>query len=134
MMKGGKTIRLRDAAVLSGYHPDYLSYLIRNKKLLGIRKGRNWFVYEAELKAYVAERQEALQHDAPIFKKQGYKIVFWPWLAFGGLAIFLLLINYFAGWINVDKAEASDSGDGNATHVIQTYYNDHDGKAVTSAQ
>lgn len=133
MMKGDKTIRLRDAAVLSGYHPDYLSYLIRNKKLLGIRKGRNWFVYEAELKAYVAERQEALQCEAPILKKKGYKVVFWPWLAFGGLALFLLLINYYVGVINIDKAEASDSADNN-TKVIQTFYNDQGGKAVTTVK
>ena len=133
-MKGGKTIKLREAAIISGYHPDYLSYLIRNKKLLGFKKGHDWYVGEAELRAYVLKRQQELQQNTPIIKKISYKKVFWPWLAFAGLAIFLLAINYFfVGWLNIDQAVASDEEDSQgATKVIQTYYNDQGGNAVSS--
>ena len=140
-MKGDKLIRLRQAADISGYHPDYLSYLIRNKKLLGIRKGHNWFVYEKELKAYLEQRlKEQKMASAPLsgspirrIKKSGFKQVNWPWLAFTALALFLLLANYIYGIVSAPKVEASKGDANGATKVIQTFYDDQGSKAISAS-
>jgi hypothetical protein len=39
-------IPVRDAAEISGYHPDYVSALIRSGKVEGKKIGRNWFTTE----------------------------------------------------------------------------------------
>lgn len=43
-------IPLKQASEISGYHQDYLSQLIRQKKIKGTKIGRNWFVKEEEIK------------------------------------------------------------------------------------
>jgi excisionase family DNA binding protein len=45
-------IPLRDAAVRTGYHPDYLSSLIRQGRLSGIKVGKAWTVSTADLNRY----------------------------------------------------------------------------------
>ena len=48
----GKKISLREASAITGYHPDYLSSLIRNKQLEGKKIGRNWYTTKEALKDY----------------------------------------------------------------------------------
>lgn len=45
-----KLIDLKQAASLSGYNPDYISFLIRSGKLKGQRIGRSWFTTAKDLK------------------------------------------------------------------------------------
>lgn len=49
-------ISLREAANISGYHQDYLSFLIRKNKLHGEKIGRAWCVKEDELKKFLSEK------------------------------------------------------------------------------
>jgi len=49
-------ISLRQASKISGYHPDYLSQLIRKGKIRAIRIGRNWFVPEQEIKNFSSDK------------------------------------------------------------------------------
>lgn len=48
----GKKISLREASAITGYHPDYLSSLIRSKQLEGQKIGRNWYTTKEALKDY----------------------------------------------------------------------------------
>jgi hypothetical protein len=43
-------ITLREAGQKSGYHPDYLSSLIRDGKLQGQKLGKTWVTTEIEIK------------------------------------------------------------------------------------
>ena len=52
-----KIISLKKAAENSGYHPDYLGYLIRNGKLEGKKIGRNWFTTEKAIKDFMAAQK-----------------------------------------------------------------------------
>jgi hypothetical protein len=45
-----KFITLREAARLTGYHQDYLSYCIRTGRLVGQKVGKTWVTTEEELK------------------------------------------------------------------------------------
>lgn len=52
-----KELSLKEASALTGYHPDYISYLIRNGKIKGSKIGRNWFVSKTELQGYLSTKQ-----------------------------------------------------------------------------
>ncbi len=66
-MKGrispNKCISLKEASQTSGYHPDYLSYLIREKKLEGKRVSRDWFTTEEAVKNYISSKKFILIKD-----------------------------------------------------------------------
>jgi len=46
-------ISLKQARQIFGYHPDYLSQLIRKGKLKAKRIGRDWFITEKAIKSYL---------------------------------------------------------------------------------
>jgi hypothetical protein len=50
-------ITLKEAAAISGYHQDYISYLIRTNKVQGEKVGRNWFTTKAEIERYLSTKQ-----------------------------------------------------------------------------
>jgi len=50
-------ISLRQASEISGYHPDYLSYLIRKGKIEGRKIGRDWFTTEESVKSYLSSKK-----------------------------------------------------------------------------
>jgi hypothetical protein len=50
-------ISLKKAAENSGYHPDYLGYLIRKGKLEGKKIGHNWFTTEKAVKKFLASQK-----------------------------------------------------------------------------
>jgi len=52
-------ISLREASKISGYHQDYLSFLIRQNKLSGIRVGRNWGVNKQDLLNFMSTKPDS---------------------------------------------------------------------------
>jgi hypothetical protein len=50
-------ISLKRASEISGYHPDYLSSLIRKEKIKGRRIGRDWFTTEEAIKSYLSTKR-----------------------------------------------------------------------------
>lgn len=61
-------ISLREASKISGYHQDYLSFLIRKNKLQGQKIGKVWCVKEDDLRNFMQEKaslksQEDLESD-----------------------------------------------------------------------
>lgn len=50
-------ILLKEAAKISGYHQDYLSFLIRKGQLKGQKIGHNWFLEEAELRSFLSQKK-----------------------------------------------------------------------------
>ena len=53
----GARISLKEVAKLTGYHPDYISYLIRNKKIDAEKIGRNWFTTKEEVQSYLSTKK-----------------------------------------------------------------------------
>lgn len=49
-------ISLKQAAELSKYHPDYLSYLIRSGKLEGKKIGKSWLTTERAVQEFLGTR------------------------------------------------------------------------------
>lgn len=52
-----KVISLHQASLISGYHQDYLSALIRKNEIRGEKKGGNWFTTEEEIKTYILKQK-----------------------------------------------------------------------------
>lgn len=48
-------ISLKQASLISGYHPDYLGYLIRKGKLEGVRIGKSWLTTKEAVLSYLSE-------------------------------------------------------------------------------
>jgi len=55
-----KFITLREAALLTGYHQDYLSYCIRTGRLVGQKVGKNWLTTEEALRQCFNEKDTSL--------------------------------------------------------------------------
>lgn len=90
-----KVISLHQASLISGYHQDYLSSLIRKNEIRGEKVGRNWFTTEEEIKNYIL-RQE-IRHKKTVlkyflyFKKINKSFI----SAFACLAIFSVGIYFY---------------------------------------
>lgn len=52
-----KVVSLSEAAKITGYHPDYLSALIRKKELDGRKVGKSWFTTEEALNDYSLKKK-----------------------------------------------------------------------------
>lgn len=78
-------ISLKEAAKISGYHPDYLSSLIREKKLFGERIGRSWCTTEEAVRAYLAGDKNMAKNQTLFSRKLKMLIL-------SGLIIFLLIL------------------------------------------
>ena len=50
-------ISLKEASSISGYHPDYLSALIRKGEIEGEKVGRNWVTTEEEIRNYIFKQK-----------------------------------------------------------------------------
>lgn len=53
----GERIPLKVAAQMTGYHPDYISSLIRRGQIKGEKIGRNWFTTKREVEMYLSTKQ-----------------------------------------------------------------------------
>lgn len=65
MEKLKKVLSLSEASKISGYHPDYLSALIRKGEIKGEKTGGNWFTTEDEIKNYIFKQK--VRHGRPAF-------------------------------------------------------------------
>lgn len=91
-------ISLREAAIISGYHQDYLSFLIRKNKLHGEKIGRAWCVKEEELRMFllnknivenvVAGNSEKTEKKIHLFDTKSKLVLFILFFIFVSLLIF----------------------------------------------
>jgi excisionase family DNA binding protein len=96
-------LSLKEAAKLSGYHPDYLSYLLRKKKIKGEKIGRDWVVTESALKEYLLGKK-FLPLEKILFSKFSFKKILFSF-------IFVLLILFFAILIFTPFSFQKEKGD-----------------------
>lgn len=61
-----KVISLHQASIISGYHQDYLSFLIRKREIKGEKMGRNWVTTEEEIRNYILNKE--IKHKKSILK------------------------------------------------------------------
>jgi excisionase family DNA binding protein len=88
-MTSKKYISLKEASRIFGYHPDYLSALIREGKINGQRAGRDWFISRKGLENYLASKKYSSLKDflsLKVRKKATFGLVF------VGLVIFFTVI------------------------------------------
>lgn len=52
-----KALSLNQASKISGYHPDYLSALIRKGEIKGEKVSGSWFTTEEEIKDYIFKQK-----------------------------------------------------------------------------
>lgn len=53
----GERIPLKVAAQMTGYHPDYISSLIRRGHIKGEKIGRNWVTTRREVETYLSTKK-----------------------------------------------------------------------------
>lgn len=97
----------REAADMVGYSLDYVSRLAREEKIIGERRGRQWFVdveslklFSLEAKAEQRKRQEQLREDRKVellavqkkilADKQAESITAFPTVAVGKVSVLML--------------------------------------------
>ena len=51
-------IPLADASEFSGLSAGHLNYLVRNKKIWGIKLGRNWFTTQKAIEEYLTSKRK----------------------------------------------------------------------------
>jgi hypothetical protein len=78
-------ISLREASILTGYHPDYLSQLIRGGKLHGSKIGRNWFTTNDAVTVYLASQKFVPIQKVAKTRKFAYASVLYVMLFLGAL-------------------------------------------------
>lgn len=97
----GKTLKnkinLKEASKFSGYHPDYLSYLIRKKELSGQKIGRNWYVSKDSLKDYLFKRNPNFQS---FVSKRRVKYIL-------SISVFVLIVAIFSVSMEVDDGNSN---------------------------
>jgi len=114
-----KYISLKKAAKISGYTPDYLGYLIREKNLGGRKIGRNWFTTEESLKTYLSSGKYLSLEDSVSQKKSVFQKLANP------KSVLLLIIcigvaGVFLWQMNSLVAESQEPGDFNNKIELQT--------------
>ena len=103
-------ISLKKASEISGYHPDYLSFLIRKEKIKGRRIGRDWFTTEEAIRSYLSTKR-FLSIENLLFSKIKTKRIFIFALAIILIGIGAFLISnspFYSQYISgdfVDKTE-----------------------------
>lgn len=113
----GRLISLKEASQISGYHQDYLSFLIRQNKLNGERIGRAWSVREDELKRFVNTKKEASDI---VEKNNQINVGFLINNKIANLVLATFLIILFFSFVVVVK---ENSEKGNAANVKKLNYN-----------
>ncbi|MFA6520405.1 MAG: helix-turn-helix domain-containing protein [Candidatus Paceibacterota bacterium] len=126
MEKLKKVLSLSEASKISGYHPDYLSALIRKGELRGEKTGGTWFTTEDDVRDYIFKQK--VRHNRPAFfdflsQKRTQNIVIYSGIIF---CLISLLGFYFYG-INhknfTPEAKKTLSPDTEAIKEIKTEIN-----------
>ena len=115
-----KYISLKKAARISGYAPDYLGYLIREKQLGGRKIGRNWFTTEESLAAYLSSKKYLSLEDSITPKKSVFQKLVNPKLIFLLIIICIWAASVFLWQMNSSITESEESGDFNNKIELQT--------------
>lgn len=99
-----KFITLREASKISGYNPDYMSYLIRSGKMDGRKVGRNWMTTKDAVHQYLSNQStfSKLTHKSVTLKLGFIVVAISLIITFGGYYAFTLV--YQNGY---DQAHAS---------------------------
>ncbi|EKD43042.1 MAG: hypothetical protein ACD_72C00487G0001 [uncultured bacterium] len=121
----GGLISLREAATISGYHQDYLSFLIRKNKLNGKKIGRSWCVREEELRDFLAKKNagEIIDNEKSDFNNKPINFVCLIKKLIP--AVFLLFILFFLiifQFINNKKIENNEELKNG--YVVSTIYSE----------
>ncbi len=114
-------ISLREAATISGYHQDYLSFLIRKNKLHGEKIGRVWCVKEGDLQKFLLEKNNT---DDKNLEKQRTNKHFTPRVSvmiFALIAIVLLFVVMIQSNSSQQNMDLSKKGTG---FVVNTVYSE----------
>ncbi len=94
-------ISLKEAASLSGYHSDYISFLIREGKIRGEKIGRNWFTTRDEIKKYL-HTQKYLEVSSVMFgKKAKMKMAIFAIIVVG---VVMVWSQYYSVGVETSKA------------------------------
>jgi len=102
-----KYISLKKAAKITGYHPDYLSYLIRKKKIDGKKVGRDWFTNEKSIRDYFLTQKFLSIKNFLFFVIKPTTIIIF--------VLILIIVGLFIFWlINVPAPTQIVPGDFNA--------------------
>lgn len=118
-------ISLREAAIISGYHQDYLSFLIRKNKLHGEKIGRAWCIKEQELKEFLLRRgvveNEGGEKPTEFKKNFSFLNIKTKQILFVLFFLFVSLVVFFEyeNDIKIINAAVKKSG-----HVVNTVYSD----------
>jgi excisionase family DNA binding protein len=100
MSISNELISLREASKITGYHPDYLSSLIRKNELKGHRLGRMWFVSQSELKDFIRQKENHTRSAPSNFFQKLTKVIF---------AIFVIVLVVFVSSQVIRNAESNAS-------------------------
>ena len=127
-------LTLREAGKKTGYNPDYLSFLIRNKKLPAKRIGRAWCVTEEALKKFIKEKNfpvSSIKAERQS-KLLPARVVAFHWAAFAAIFVVSLIcvrvilwpaLNSYLFEKNIVSA-SDDSKIYTASQSVVTYYSD----------
>lgn len=133
-------LTLRQASKITGYHPDYLSYLVRNKKLPAKRIGRAWCVTEEALNKFIKEKNFS---DSSVKAEKKSKLlpaqtIAFYWAAFAAIFVVSLICVRVILWpalnsLLFEKNIASAGDDSKiytASQSVVTYYSDASGEGI----
>lgn len=85
-------ISLKEATEIFGYHPDYLSYLMRKGKIKGKRIGRDWFTTKDAVQNYLLTKKFFPLKEI-LFSKIKPRIILFLGIAAIGISIAVFLIS-----------------------------------------
>jgi excisionase family DNA binding protein len=91
---GKNKISLKEAAEITGYHPDYLSQLIRKGKLNAERFGRSWVTSREDVNAYLVS-MKFVSADKAFVKSKKHSVFFIFSYALIVLALMISVVYYF---------------------------------------
>ncbi len=125
-------LSLKEVSQITGYHSDYLSFLIRKNKLRGVKVGKSWAVDRKEVDRLVREKSKPKKRIINILS-----VLF--------LSITILIIAFFLVLFFPKKDEINISGDfsgGTDSAIVKkeqiqitevtTYVVDGEGEEVSS--
>lgn len=134
-------LSLKEAGGISGYSSDYLGWLIRRKKLGGVKIGRDLFTTRKALEAYLAAEEFVAVEAAPSLDKAVF--FFLPQLKFSPkfwLTIFFTMLSlavaiYLLYPFSIEQKKSA--GDFVDTIILQTekvYIGQKGGETIQSPQ
>jgi hypothetical protein len=96
-----KVISLKQASSISGYHQDYLSFLIRRGEIKGQKIGRFWFTTEQEINKYLLKQKVRQNRHSvtDIFSTRSIKKI----VLLGCLAVVAIFVFY--SYFNTSSSE-----------------------------